>query len=590
MIKKLSQSIRQYKSTALLTPVLVALEVASEIIIPLLVANLIDLGIDSGNMDAVLHYGALLLIGAAAQFAFGTASGFTAARASTGFASNLRSDMYNNVQTFSFSNIDKFSAASIVTRLTTDVASVQMAFMMITRMAVRSPLMLVFSLAAAFRINAKISLVFFACIPLLGTFLAIIMRHAHPTFRKVFSTYDELNGIVEENLRGIRVVKAFDRAEFEKQKFGSISDKIYKLFVKAERLVMLNMPVMQLCMYGCMLIVSWLGARAIVASRNDSTVGLTTGELMILITYATQILMSLMMLSMIFVMLTMARSAGERIVEILDEKADILNGNAPIINIPNGEIVFDNVTFFYADKSDKPVLQNISLTIPSGSTVGIIGATGSAKSTLVQLIPRLYDVAGGSVKVGSIDVRDYDLTALRDSVAMVLQKNILFSGSVKENLRWGNEDADDSEMIKACRMAQADEFIQSFPQKYDHYIEQGGQNLSGGQKQRLCIARALLKKPKILILDDSTSAVDTATDAKIQAAFAEYIPSTTKIIIAQRISSVQNSDMIIVMDDGKISAVGDHFALLENCEIYREVYQSQKKGEDDNEPASDARS
>ena len=583
MIKKLMGSIKQYWMLTILTPVSVALEVVAEIIIPLLMADLIDFGIDLGDMQAVTKYGTLLLIAAAAQFAFGTASGYCAAHASTGFASNLRSDMYRKVQQFSFSNIDKFSTASIVTRLTTDVSNIQMAFMMMTRMAVRSPLMLIFALFSAYNIDHGISRVFFVCIPLLAVFLAVIMRHAHPTFRKVFSTYDDLNRVVEEDLRGMRVVKAFDRAEFEKDKFNTISKRIYSLFVKAERLITLNMPFMQLCMYSCILIISWLGARAIVASKNDPAFGLTTGQLTILITYATQILMSLMMLSMIFVMLTMARSAAERVVEILDETPDIVDPVSPVDTVTDGSIVFDHVSFSYSSNAGKKVLDDICLTIPSGNTVGIIGATGSSKSSLVSLIPRLYDVTEGTVSVGGVDVRNYRLDTLRDSVAMVLQKNLLFSGTVKDNLRWGNSKATDEEMQNACRMAQAEEFILSFPDRYDHYVEQGGGNLSGGQKQRLCIARALLKRPKILILDDSTSAVDTATDAKIQKAFAEYIPDTTKIIIAQRVSSVMNADMIVVLDDGKIVDNGNHAELLKRCEIYREVYISQQKGDDSDE-------
>ena len=583
MIKKLLKSVRQYWLLTVLTPVSVALEVVAEIIIPLLMANLIDFGIDMGDMSAVSKYGIFLLIAAACQFAFGTASGYCAAHASTGFASNLRSDMYRKVQQFSFSNIDKFSTASIVTRLTTDVSNIQMAFMMMTRMAVRSPLMLVFALFSAYNIDRYISRVFFVCIPLLALFLAVIMRHAHPIFRKVFSTYDDLNRIVEEDLRGMRVVKAFDRAEFEKEKFNAVSKRIYQLFVKAERLITLNMPFMQLCMYGCILVISWLGARAVVASRNDPALGLTTGQLTILITYATQILMSLMMLSMIFVMLTMARSAAERVTELIDEIPDITDPPSPVDTVKDGSIIFDHVSFSYSSNADKMVLDDICLAIPSGKTVGIIGATGSSKSSLVSLIPRLYDVVKGSVIVGGADVRSYRIETLRRNVAMVLQKNLLFSGTVKENLRWGNSSATDEEIENACRMAQAEEFILRFPDKYDHYIEQGGGNLSGGQKQRLCIARALLKKPKILILDDSTSAVDTATDAKIQKAFARYIPDTTKIIIAQRISSVMNCDIIVVLDDGKTVDIGTHTELLQRCDIYREVYISQQKGDDDGE-------
>ncbi|MBP1577175.1 MAG: ABC transporter ATP-binding protein [Oscillospiraceae bacterium] len=581
MLKNLSKSVRQYKLPAILTPITVGLEVVCEIAIPLVMSNLIDLGIDKGDISAVYKFGMLLLLGAVLQFAFGTLSGFFAAKASTGFASNLRADMFKKVQEYSFANIDKFSAASIVTRLTTDVSQVQMAFMMLTRMAFRSPLMLIFSLVVSFSIDAKISLVFLGVIPVLGLFLAFILTHAHPIMLTVFKTYDKLNGVVEENLRGMRVVKAFTREEYETEKFENISNRIYSLFLKAEKLITMNMPVMQFCVYSCMLLISWFGARAIVASGNNEALGLTTGLLFSLITYANQILFSLMILSMLFVMLTMARSAAERINEILIEEPDIADPADPVTEIADGSIVFENVSFRYNKDAEKQALKNVNLTIPGGKTVGIMGATGSAKSTLVQLIPRLYDATEGRVLVGGRDVREYSLTALRDSVSMVLQKNVLFSGTIAENLRWGDNNATDEQLVSACQMAQADEFIRGFADGYDHIVEQGGSNLSGGQKQRLCIARALLKKPKILILDDSTSAVDTATDAKIQKALAEYIPETTKIIIAQRVSSVAHADMIVVMENGEIDSVGTHDELLKNCAIYREVYESQQKGGDD---------
>ncbi len=580
MIKNLAKSVRQYKLPTLLTPITMSLEVLCEISIPLVMSDLIDKGIDQSDISAVYKFGLLLLIGALLQFTFGTLAGFFAAKASTGFAANLRSDMFKKVQSYSFSNIDKFSSASIVTRLTTDVSQVQMAFMMLTRMAFRSPLMLIFSLIVSFRIDAEISMVFFACVPILGLFLAFILSHAHPIMLTVFNTYDKLNGVVEENLRGMRVVKAFNREDYEVKKFNNISERIYSLFLKAEKLITLNMPVMQFCIYSCMLLISWLGARAIVASGNNEALGLSTGLLFSLITYANQILMSLMMLSMLFVMITMARSAAERINEILIEEPDITDPAEPVTEIADGSIVFENVSFKYNLNSEKQALKNINLTIPSGKTVGIMGATGSAKSSLVQLIPRLYDATEGRVMVGGRDVKEYSLTALRDSVSMVLQKNVLFSGTISENLRWGDPDATDEQLAAACKMAQADDFISAFEDGYDHIVEQGGSNFSGGQRQRLCIARALLKKPKILILDDSTSAVDTATDAKIQKALAEFIPETTKLIIAQRVSSVMNADMIIVMDEGEINAVGTHDELLKSCAIYREVYESQQKGEE----------
>jgi len=581
MIRKLARSIREYWKATLLTPLFVCFEVVLEVIIPLLMANLIDYGIDAGNMNYVGKMGGALLVAAFFSLTFGVLAGRTAAKASAGFAKNLRQDMFYKVQGFSFANIDKFSTASIITRLTTDVTNIQNAFQMLTRMAIRSPMMLVFSLTVSISIDAKLSLIFLGSIPVLGVGLWLIMRNAHPIFTRVFRTYDKLNNVVQENLRGIRVVKSFVREDYETRKFTGISGEIYKDFTKAERLLVFNAPLMQFCMYVCILLISWFGARAIVASGGDPAVGLSTGELLSLITYALQILISLMMLSMVFVMLTISRASATRIVEILDEESSLKNSPNPVYEVPNGDITFENVSFSYSAGADKPVLENINLEIKSGETVGIIGGTGSSKSTLVQLIPRLYDVTQGSVKVGGIDVRDYDLETLRDEVAMVLQKNVLFTGTIKENLRWGNEKATEEEMIHACKLAHAHEFIETFAEKYDTFIEQGGVNLSGGQKQRLCIARALLKKPKILILDDSTSAVDMKTDAQIRKALREEIPDTTKLIIAQRVASVQDADKIIVLDEGKISAIGNHEELLHSSAIYREVYESQAKGGDE---------
>lgn len=580
MIKRLAKCVREYKKDAVLTPTFVVGEVIMEVLIPLLMAKLIDNGIDLGDMGYVVKMGVALLFAAIISLIFGVAAGKTCATASSGFAKNLRHDMYHNVQNFSFSNIDKFSTASIVTRLTTDVNNVQMAFMMIIRMAVRSPMMLIFSVAAVLRISPKLALIFLAVIPILAIGLFIITTKAHPIFKKVFKTYDNLNSVVEENLHGIRVVKSFIREDYETAKFKGISDTIYKNFVKAEKLLAFNSPLMQMCVYICMICISWFGAKMIV---NSGATELTTGELTSLFTYVTQILSSLMFLSMIFVMMTMSKASGERIVEILDEKSDITDGDAAVSQVADGSISFENVDFTYSKNADKLCLDNINISIASGETVGIIGGTGSSKSTFVQLIPRLYDVTQGSIKVGGIDVREYNLETLRNEVAMVLQKNVLFSGTIKENIRWGKEDATDEEIAHVCHLACADEFIEKFPDRYDTYIEQGGANVSGGQKQRLCIARALMKKPKILILDDSTSAVDTKTDALIRKAFREEIPETTKIIIAQRISSVQDADKIIVLDDGKIAGVGTHDELIENNAIYREVYQSQMKGGEDNE-------
>ncbi len=578
MIKKLMGSIRQYKKASILAPAFVLVEVAMEIIIPLVMAELIDQGIDQGHMPSVIKFGIILLIAAMLSLVFGALAGKYAAIASSGFARNLRHDMYYKIQGYSFANIDKFSTASIVTRLTTDVTNLQMAYQMIIRMAVRCPFMLVFALIAAFGIDANLSFVFLAAIPILGFGLLFIANRVHPIFERVFHTYDKLNRVVQENLRGIRVVKSFTREKHEIEKFENISNTIYKDFSKAEKTLAFNMPLMQFSMYACMLIVSWLGARAIVACGGDAATGLSTGEFMSLITYATQILMSLMAVSMVFVMITISRASAERIHEILVEESTLHNCENPIYQVKDGSITFEDVTFSYSEKNEKPVLDHINLNILSGQTIGILGGTGSSKSSLVQLIPRLYDVTEGRVTVGGVDVREYDIETLRNQVAMVLQKNELFSGTIKENLRWGNENATDDEILHACQLACADEFISGFPEGYDTYIEQGGTNVSGGQKQRLCIARALLKKPKILILDDSTSAVDTKTDALIRKAFRDEIPDTTKIIIAQRVSSVQDADQILVMDDGKLAACGTHEELLQSCKIYQEVYYSQNKG------------
>lgn len=583
MVKKLAASIRQYKKASILAPLTVVVEVLMEILIPLIMAELIDKGIDKGNMEAVWLYGALLLVAAIISLIFGALAGKYAAIASSGFARNLRHDMYYKIQGYSFANIDKFSTSSIITRLTTDVTNIQNAYQMLLRMAVRCPVMLVFAMVVSFGIDAQLSLVFLCAIPFLGFGLWLIMSRVHPIFERVFKTYDKLNRIVQENLRGIRVVKSFTREDFEINKFEDVSQTIYRDFSKAEKTLAFNMPLMQFSMYACTLIVCWFGARAIVACGGDAATGLSTGEFLSLITYATQILMSLMAVSMVFVMITISRASAERIAEILDEESTLSNCENPIHEVKDGSIVFDDVVFSYSKKNEKPVLDHINLNIQSGQTIGILGGTGSSKSSLVQLIPRLYDVSSGQVTVGGVDVRKYDIESLRNQVAMVLQKNELFSGTIKDNLRWGNENATDEEMIRVCKLACADEFVSTFPNGYDTYIEQGGTNVSGGQKQRLCIARALLKKPKILILDDSTSAVDTKTDAMIRKAFREEIPDTTKIIIAQRVSSVQDADQILVLDDGKLVAHGTHEELLQSSPIYKEVYYSQNKGGSINE-------
>lgn len=583
MIKTLLRSLREYKKGSIITILLSILEAAFEILIPLRMADLIDQGIDLGNIAAVWKFGIVILIFAALQLLTGVLSAHIAAKTSVGFSANLRQDMYDNVQTFAFSNIDKFSTASIVTRLTTDVTNIQNAYQMLIRMAVRGPVMLVFSMIVSFRINTTIALIFLVVIPVMALLLLLIIRTVGPFFTRVFHTYDKLNNVVQENVRGIRVVKSFNQENYEIKKFKDISQSIYEDFAAGERMLAFNSPIMQFFMYTCMILISWIGAKAIVASGNNAVLGMTTGDLTALFSYATQILMALMMLSMVFTMITISLASAHRIAEVLEEKTDIDNPVDPVMTVRDGSICFEQVSFAYSTKADKKVLNDINLSIASGQTVGIIGSTGSSKSSLVQLIPRLYDVSSGQLLLGGVDVRKYDLEVLRNAVAMVLQKNELFSGTIKENLRWGNESATDDEIKEACRLACADEFIQSFPEKYDTYIEQGGTNVSGGQKQRLCIARALLKKPKVLILDDSTSAVDTKTDASIQKSFVEFIPDTTKIIIAQRISSVQHADMIIVMDDGKIAASGKHGELLETCDIYREVYESQKKGDSNHE-------
>ena len=581
MIKRLARCVREYKWPAILSPICMIGEVAMEVLIPLVMAKLYDYGIVMQDMKVVVRQSLLLMICALASLCFGSASAVFAAKAGTGFAKNLRHDMYYHVQKFSFSNIDKFSTASIVTRLTSDVANIQNAFQMMIRMAIRCPVMLVLALISAMRISVKLSLVYCIALPLLMLVLFGLMPLVFKIFDQVFKAYDSLNNVVQENVHGIRVVKSFVREEKEVEKFAGTSGEIYRLFCKAEHILALNSPIMQLCVYTCILFISWFGARMVIASGNLPGAGLTTGELSSMLTYTTQILNSLMMLSMVFVMMIMSRAPMRRCTELLEEQSNLTSPENAVKEVKDGSVDFEKVCFRYSEKAQLDALQHVNLHIPSGSTVGILGATGSSKSTLVQLIPRLYDVTAGSLKVGGVDVRNYDLETLRDNVAMVLQKNTLFTGTIKENLRWGNPQASDEELVRVCRLACADEFIQGFPDGYDTHIEQGGSNVSGGQKQRLCIARALLKKPKILILDDSTSAVDTHTDAMIRKAFREEIPGTTKLIIAQRISSIQDADMIIIMDSGKILESGTHEQLLAGSKIYQDLYNTQQKGREE---------
>ncbi len=577
MFRTIRQCLREYRTPTIITILFMTGEAIIEAIIPFITARLVD-HIQSGiEMNLLLKTGLLLLVMTLLSLFFGGSAGFTAAKAASGFAKNVRHDIFEKVQTFSFSNIDKFSSSSLVTRLTTDINNVQMAFMMLIRIAVRAPLMLIFAVIMAFIMGGKLAATFVVVIPVLAFGLLMIGRFALPAFRSVFKKYDKLNESIEENVRGMRVVKGFSREEYEKQKFRTAAEDICKDFTKAERIVALNAPIMQMCLYFNMAFILLVGSKLIITGTGN---GINVGEMSSMLTYGFQILINLMMLSMIYVMLTMSAESIRRISEVLNETADIHNPENACLDVKDGSIVFEDVHFKYSQKAKKYALYDIDLTIPSGATVGIIGGTGSSKSTLVQLIPRLYDVTEGSVKVGGLDVTQYDLTALRDSVAMVLQKNVLFSGTIKENLRWGNPDATDEELIEACKLAQAHDFVSAFPDGYDTMIEQGGTNVSGGQKQRLCIARALLKKPKILILDDSTSAVDTKTDALIRKGFRAYIPDTTKIIIAQRIASVQDADMILVMDNGRIAAQGTHEELLRSSDIYREVYEQQTNGGD----------
>ncbi len=580
MLKRLSQCIREYKKPSILTLIFIVLEVVIEVLIPFITAQLINLIKAGAEMSTVIQYGGLLVVMAVLSLGCGSAAGYFCAKASSGFGKNLREDIYFRVQDFSFENIDKFSTASLVTRLTTDVGNVQMAYMMIIRTAIRSPMMLIFSVVMAFVMGGTLSLTFVVIIPVLVFGLLLIAKNAMPAFRRVFKKYDRLNESIEENVRGMRVVKSFAREEHEKEKFDVAAKDICSDFTKAERIVALNTPLMNICMYFNMVFVLLVGSRLAIESGGKY---IDVGQISAMITYGVQILMSLMMLSAIYVMLTMSAESAKRIYEVLVEVPSISSDENAVTEVKDGSISFENVSFKYSEKAEKYALSDVDISIPSGATVGIIGGTGSGKSTFVQLIPRLYDVSVGSVKIGGVDIRNYDIEVLRSSVAMVLQKNLLFSGTIKDNLRWGNENATDEEIAEACHLAQADEFVSSFPDGYDTFIEQGGTNVSGGQKQRLCIARALLKKPKILILDDSTSAVDTHTDALIRAGFKSYIPETTKLIVAQRISSVQDADMIIVMENGHIADCGNHEELLTRSEIYREVYEQQNKGGEENE-------
>ena len=577
MIKTLARSIREYKTLSILTPLLVTVEVIMECAIPFVIANLVNEMQAGCSMDVIVRYGIELIIMAVISLVFGVAAGNTCATASTGFAKNLRKDMFYKIQDYSFENIDKFSVSSLVTRMTTDVVNVQMSFMMIIRVAIRSPLMMIFSFVMGFVMGGRLAMIFLVTIPLLTIGLILVVRAATPIFRQVFRKYDALNDSVQENVQAMRVVKSYVREDYEKKKFAAAAEDVCRDFTKAERIMAINSPMMQFCVYAGMVFVMTFGSYAVITSQGTE---IAVGQMSAILTYSFQILMSLMMLSMVFTMISMSQESAERIVEVLGEKSSLTSPANALTEVKEGSVDFDNVSFKYSKKAERDALSGIDLHIKSGEVIGIMGGTGSSKSTLIQLIPRLYDVTEGSVKVGGHDVREYDLEALRNQVAVVLQKNVLFSGTIKDNLRWGNPDATDNEILEACKLAQADEFIQQFPDKYDTWIEQGGSNVSGGQKQRLCIARALLKKPKILILDDSTSAVDTKTDALIRQGFRDFIPETTKIIIAQRVASVQDADRIIVMDGGTISAIGSHEELMKTSDIYREVYTSQNKAGD----------